>query len=99
MSEMMVRKQVYLTRRHNLLLKRLAKQRGVSQAEVIRQALEHEAESTTPPRRDSFAAWDEIVRFVEERKTTLAGQGEAVRWKRENLYQEREDRWLKPDSD
>ena len=40
MSEPMVWKQIYLPRRHNLTLKRLAKQRGISEAEVIRQALE-----------------------------------------------------------
>ena len=40
MSDMMVRKQIYLPRRQNQLLKRLAKQRGVSEAEVIRQALD-----------------------------------------------------------
>ena len=42
MSETMVRKQIYITKRQDALLKRLAKQRGVSEAEVIRQALERE---------------------------------------------------------
>jgi hypothetical protein len=40
MPERMVRKQIYLPRRQNLTLKRLAKQPGISEAEVIRQALE-----------------------------------------------------------
>ena len=39
MGDVMVRKQIYLPRRQNQLVKRLAKQRGVSEAEVIRQAL------------------------------------------------------------
>jgi hypothetical protein len=42
MSEMMTRKQLYLPKRLNQFLKRTAKQRGISEAEVIRQALERE---------------------------------------------------------
>jgi hypothetical protein len=96
MSENMVRKQIYLPRRQNLLLKRLAKHRGVSEAEVIRQALEREAEITVPIMRDSLAAWDEILRFVEARKAMLAERGEPVRWNRQELYDERENRWFTP---
>jgi len=43
MSEHRVRKQIYLPRRKNPTLKRLAKQRGISEAEVIRQVREREA--------------------------------------------------------
>ncbi len=39
---MMIRKHFRITRRPNLLIKRLAKLRGVSEADVIRQAIEHE---------------------------------------------------------
>ncbi len=42
MGDKMVRKQIYLTRQQNLLLKRLAKESGVSESEIIRQALERE---------------------------------------------------------
>jgi hypothetical protein len=35
-------KQFRLTRQQNLLVKRLAKERGVSESEVMRQALVHE---------------------------------------------------------
>jgi hypothetical protein len=42
MGEKMVCKQFYLTQQQNLLLKRLAKERGVSGSEVIRNALECE---------------------------------------------------------
>ena len=42
----MVRKQIYITRRQELLLKRLARLRGVSEAEIIRKALDKEAEKT-----------------------------------------------------
>ena len=94
MSEMMVRKQIYLPRRQNLLLKRLAKERGISEAEVIRQALDREAQSTAPLVRDSKKALDEIFAFAEALSTRPElAQGRSVRWKREELYKEREDRW------
>jgi predicted DNA-binding protein len=42
MSKKMLPKQIRLTQQQNFLLKRLAKERGVSESEVIRQVLEHE---------------------------------------------------------
>jgi len=93
LSEMMVRKQIYLPRKQNLLLKRLAKRRGISEAEVIRQALEREAEQVTPVFHDSTAAWEKISRFVEKRSATLIGKGQPVHWNRQELYEERESRW------
>lgn len=94
MSEIMVRKQIYLPRRQNLLLKRLASERGVSEAEVIRQALDREAQSITPLTRDSKKALEEIFAISEalSARPELA-QGKPVRWKREELYGERENRW------
>lgn len=93
MSEMMVRKQIYLLQKQNLLVKRLAKQRGISEAEVIRQALEREAEQVTPAIYDGTAAWEKITAFVENRNATLVGKGKPVRWNRQELYEERETRW------
>ena len=93
MSEMMVRKQLYLPRKQDLLLKRLAKRRGISEAEVIRQALEREVEQVTPAIQDSTAAWEKISRFVEKRSAMLIGKGQPVHWNRQELYEERESRW------
>jgi len=39
----MVRKQIYINRRQQALLKRLSEQRGISEAEIIRQAIDREA--------------------------------------------------------
>lgn len=93
MSEHMIRKQIYLPRRQNMTLRRLAKARGISEAEVIRQALERESHLTLAPVRDSVAAWAGIMKFVQHRKTVLAGKGKPVRWNRQELYAERENRW------
>jgi hypothetical protein len=95
MSEMMVRKQIYLPRRQNLQLKRLAKERGVSEAEVVRQALEREAQMATPALRDSKQALGEIIAFARSLRDRpeLMG-GEPYQWNRAELYEERQSRWF-----
>jgi hypothetical protein len=89
MREMMVRKQIYLPRKQNLMLKRLAKQRGVSEAEVLRQALEHEAKEISYQSHADVDGWKKIQQFVKERKATYTGKGKPVDWDRENLYEGR----------
>lgn len=97
MSEMMVRKQVYLPRRQNQMLKRLAKQRGVSEAEIIRQALEREAEMTAPLSRDSRKALDAMIQFARSlRERPELMQGAPYQFIREEIYTEREHRWEVP---
>ena len=90
MSETMTRKQLYLPRRLNQFLKRASKQRGISESEVIRQALERDESTVSYPIRDSEAAWNEILRYVNERKAEYGGQGKPVQWNRQELYEERE---------
>jgi hypothetical protein len=98
MRESMVRKQIYLPKWQNQALKRLAKQRGVSEAEIIRQALEREAEMTTPQARESQKAMEAIFAFVEaRRKHPEAMKGQPVKFNRAELYEERESRWFKPE--
>jgi hypothetical protein len=94
MSEHMIRKQIYIPRRQNLMLKRLAKQRGVSEAEVIRQALEREAEKAQVG-DDGEKAFVEMQAFAESRKEKYAGKGEPFKWNRAEIYEERESRWFK----
>jgi len=92
----MVRKQIYIHRRQEALLKRLAKLRDTSEAEIIRHAIDFEAEHTqsfTAP-SDPHAAWEDILRFVEERKKTGI-TGQPYLWNRQELYEEREGRWLR----
>ncbi len=96
MGDRMVRKQIYLPKRQNQVLKQLAKQRGISEAEVIRQALEREAQAAAPSVRDSRKALDEIIAFARSlRERPELMQGEPLRWNRQELYKERENRWFK----
>ena len=98
MTEYMVRKQIYIPKRQDILLKQLARQRGVSEAEVIRQALEREVEAPAPEMCESKKALDEIIayaRSLRERPEFMAG--EPYQFNREELYEERESRWIKDD--
>ncbi len=85
----MLRKQIYIEKRQRTLLKRLAKKRGVSEAEIIRQAIDHEASSGSgpalPPDHD---AWEEALAFMRARRK-LGAQGTPYHWRREDAYEER----------
>ncbi len=96
MSTAMVRKQIYIPRRQNQLIKRLAKSRGVSEAEFIRQAIEREISGSTSSSflRDNDV-WKELMEAVEEQNREWAGDREPTRWTREEIYAERADLWLK----
>lgn len=97
MTDHMVRKQIYLPRRQSLTLKRLAKQRGISEAEVIRQALKREAEVSVSAGRDSRQALTNIIVYARSlrKRPELVG-GKPYQFNREELYAEREKRWSKP---
>jgi len=96
MTTHMVRKQIYIHKRQNALLKRLSQARGLSEAEIIRQAIDHEisggAAQTPAP---SLTAMDEFIELALQRRS-LGIQGEPQRWNREEIYEERESRWIHP---
>jgi hypothetical protein len=94
MSEM-VRKQFYIHRRHDALLKQLAEARGVSEAEVVRQAIEREATGAlTRPLPPDHSAWQEILEVIESRKAA-GPTGAVYHWCREDAYKARESRWFR----
>lgn len=97
MPERMVRKQIYLPRRQDALLKKLASQRGVSEAEGFRQALEREARAPAPasPGRQSGALGG-IFAFVETLKQRPEFMAHAsYTFQRQDLYAERESRLVR----
>ncbi len=97
MSEYMVRKQIYIPKQQDALLKRLAKQRGVSEAEVIRQALEREVEASDAESAARETALQKMIAFAHSlRERPEFQQGEPYKWNRQELYEERENRWFKP---
>lgn len=97
MSEYMVRKQIYIPKRQDALLKQLAKQRGISEAEVIRQALEHEVATSESAAMEREKALENTIAFARSlRERADFQQGEPYQWNRQELYEERENRWFKP---
>jgi hypothetical protein len=95
MSTHMVRKQIYIHKRHDMLLKQLSQARGVSEAEIIRQAIEREtAGAPAQPTAGDRSAWQELMTFLEARQAAGGGH-KPYRWNREEIYAEREGRWLR----
>jgi hypothetical protein len=91
----MVRKQIYIEERHERLLKRISKARGLSEAEIVRQAIEKETLGTkTSLLAPDQGAWYEILRFVKGRKS-LRSSGRPYRWNRLDAYEQRDKRFPK----
>ena len=90
----MVRKQIYIEERHERLLKRISKTRGVSEAELIRQAIERETVGERPLLSPDQEAWDKILCFAKSRKALRSGP-RPYRWNRLDAYEERERRFPK----
>jgi hypothetical protein len=94
----MVRKQVYIDQALNKKLKREAKQRGVSEAEVIRERLSLDCvHITTSPEREK--ARKEFLALLEQQrqkalKVIAEGRVQHVKFNREEAYEERLERQM-----
>jgi hypothetical protein len=80
-----VRKQIYIEPEQEALLKRLAGETGMPEAEIIRQAIDRHAQSLRAPRRD-LRAWAREREFI----ARLIEQGSVPggrTWRREDLYE------------
>lgn len=92
----MVRKQLYLEEAQDRALKARAKELGISEAELVRRALDaalrqQRSAHLTIPRRAA------LNRLLENAKRLSEAHAfpEGYRFNREELYEEREGRWLK----
>ncbi len=80
-----VRKQIYIEPDQETMLKWLAREMGVTEAEVIRQAIDRQARLFRSVRRD-LRAWEEESAFIQR----LIEQGPVPggrTWRREDLYE------------
>ena len=93
MATHLVRKQFYIQKRQDVLLNRLSKARGISEAEIIRQAIEREFRGEPQHQPVNLSALEHFIQLALEKRTQAAGQ-EPYRWDREEIYAEREKRWL-----
>jgi len=93
--QMVIRKQVYIEERHDRLLKRRAKQSGVTEAEIIRDALDGLDRGQAHSRRLDPEAGRAAIAFMRslagKRKKSSGGQ----KWSRDSLYEDRIGRWTK----
>jgi hypothetical protein len=85
----MVRKQVYIQRQQEAALKRLSKSRGLSEAELIRQAIDKQAGSTIVPFVPDAVAWEEAHALMVALRDREAVTGQPRDWRREDLYEDR----------
>ena len=86
----MVRKQIYIQKSQEERLKKVAEARGMSEAEVIRRALENELRvaSAYRPAYDE-QAWKSIIAFWEELDRRGPVEPRPRNWTRDELYEER----------
>ena len=83
----MIRKQVYIEPEQDELLKRRSKELGISEAALIRQAIDRlDADGDkSPPNRQ---AWEEEMAFIKQRMQLRVPQT-GRSWTREEIYDER----------
>jgi len=79
-----VRKQLYIEPDQEATLKRLAKKTGMTEAEIIRQAIDRQTRMLRFPKRD-LSAWEKERAFIVKliRQGPVAG---GRTWQREDLY-------------
>ena len=83
----MVRKQIYISRRQQAMLKRLSELRSLSESEIIRQAIDREAANAVPGSQTaSRQAWNEAYQFMLSLRERADRFSEPYRWNREELY-------------
>ena len=80
----MIRKQVYIEPEQEALLKRLSKEQGLTEAELIRSGILRLSSRSNVIRDVTF--WEKEKRFIRSlmKKGALKGKR---RWKREDLYE------------
>ena len=71
----MVRKQIYIQKQQQILLKNLSKLRGTSEAEAIRKALDHELQGGAGKPHIDPQAWEQAYNFM----VALHMQGPLIR--------------------
>ena len=87
----MIRKQVYIEPRQDAILKRLARTLGLTEAELVRRAIDQQGAATPAGMRD-LAAWEREKSFIAQRMAAGPVSSQR-RWRREDVYEERLSRY------
>jgi predicted DNA-binding protein len=92
MTTGMVRKQIYIKEHQQEKLHKIAEQRGISEAEVIRQAIERETEFQEDYyTEESHTIMDQIIK---DALSNPKRPGGPYQFNRQEIYDERESRWI-----
>jgi 3-mercaptopyruvate sulfurtransferase SseA len=83
----MIRKQIYIESRQDTTLKQQAKALGITEAEVIRRAIDRQMALVRLNVRD-LKAWEREKTFIAKRMAKGRAPGGRL-WKREDAYEER----------
>jgi hypothetical protein len=86
----MVRKQIYLYKQQETMLRRVAEARGVSEAEIIRQALDQVLIASGEAASTNKSPLDEFVELARSNKK----RGKPYKWNRQDAYEERENKLM-----
>ncbi len=80
-----IRKQIYIEPRQEALLKAIAQLAGISEAEIIRQALDRHLGSISS-QKPNIAAWEAEKAFINQvkQRSPLPGGRD---WRRSDLYE------------
>jgi hypothetical protein len=82
-----VRKQIYIETDQEALLKRLAEETGISEAEIVRQAIDHHTRGLRHPGHGhGMGAWEQERAFILERIAQGPVAGRRT-WRREDLHE------------
>jgi len=96
----MVRKQIYIYKRQDEWLKRQSKFRGISEAEVIRLAIDDQVvPSAGQETHESQTDWQRAIDFMKSLKSRRDQFSEPYKWNRNEIYEERENRYKVRDDD
>lgn len=87
----MIRKQIYIESYQDSILKKKARELGISEAELVRRALKAHLEVSIGSGRD-MAAWEKEKSFILSRIELGREKGRALRgerriWRRDELYE------------
>jgi hypothetical protein len=87
----MIRKQIYLDREQDEMLKRRSKELGISEAALIRRCI-NEVAVQKSAESERQRAWQELFSAMDERAKIHAPQTGRT-WTRDQLYEERFERY------
>ena len=92
----MVRKQIYITKAQDETLKRVAAERGQTQAEVVRGCLEGLTTKEEAQDTKRLEAGRAFIEFARQRAEQFKDVPQAPRdWTRDELYEERLDKIMR----